>query len=211
VRLTTIGLLAGLTAASGWAAIIPCAGGGINLGAASAYSCGGLTLDGFSIVNAGNVPSPLVVLVSGTFDTNTGFAVITFNPNLTVPANDVNNLEDIHFSFHVAGVPMNQVDLSVGGLNAVITETVCASPTTSAGTCSIGSPLVTIQGASGDNKQSPFFAATNSLYIFKDIKVEKIGDLTSFSQSFHEVVPEPSTYALCALGLVAFGLRRRRL
>jgi hypothetical protein len=98
--------------------------------------------------------------------------------------------------------------MSVGGQNAIVTEVVCATPTTPGGTCSGGSPLTTLLVESGQNLESATFNPVTTVYIFKDIKVEKPGDLTSFSQSFH-TVPEPGVFALSGIGLLALGVLRR--
>ena len=100
--------------------------------------------------------------------------------------------QDIHFFFTVSG-GVDQVDLSVGGINATITETVpkAGLPTTNP-TCAPGILSNIVAYSAGPNSvMSTAFAPAGVIYVYKDIGVSPNspsgggGALTNFNQSFH--------------------------
>jgi hypothetical protein len=178
----------------------------IGAGAISSCSFGGLTFSNFAAVNAGAVPSPLVIAVTFTTDAS-GNILVSFNPNLTSP------VQDLWFFFTVSG-GINAIDLAVGGLNATINETACSVliPLNS-GICPSANILANINATTGNTAigNFPGGTAVSPVFIFKDINVQTGGSLTNFQQSFHPV-PEPGTLALFGSGLLSIaGLIRRKL
>jgi hypothetical protein len=169
--------------------------------AISSCSFGGLTFGSFSGANAGGVPNPLVVAVN--FSTNaSGDVLITFNPNLTNP------VQDLFFFFTVTG-GIDGINLEVGGRNANINEVACSVPFSISGFCANQNTLVNLVAGSGFS-DSGSFATTSPVYIFKDINVQPGGSLTDFGQSF--ATPEPGTLTLFGAGLISIaGLIRRKL
>ncbi len=167
----------------------------------SCDSLGGLTFSGFSAVNAGNVPTPSVFLVS-VQDTSGGI-MLNFNPGL------LTGNQDIWFYFQVTGSPVLGVDLTNGATGVTsIAERVCSGPIQPGNVCAEGQEVATLSAASGQSAQVWFESPQASLYIFKDIGTESDGHMSSFSQSFD--TPEPVTFGLIGGGLLLLGLLRCR-
>lgn len=206
------------------ASLIPCTITGAGAGGAVSNStvvvCGTLTFDDFQVLNPTGGAAGIVDILSGTeYDTTLGTAYLQFNPNLQ-------NSEDEQFLFQVVG-GINQIDMSVGGTNATITERACANPiqtsgpiadlcTNAAGNTTVP-PLGQITVASNTPNQPVFsdpFTTTSPVYIFKDIQTGPGGALSEFTQSFETAgtssTPEPLTLILLGSGLLMIGMLRRR-
>jgi len=202
------------------ASLIPCTVSGDGAGGAvtssTVVTCGSLTFENFQVLNATGGAAGIIDILSGTdYDSTAGTAFLQFNPNLQ--AN-----EDVQFLFEVVG-GLNQIDMSLGGTNATVTERACANPisstgadedlcTTADGTSTVA-PLGQITVASDTPNQPVFsapFPSTSPVYIFKDIQTGAGGALSEFTQSFETGTPEPVSMALLGSGLLGLGLLRRR-
>lgn len=183
-------------------------------------AAGGLVFSNFQYLSASGVTSPEVDLVSASVD-GTGTVMLTFNPNLSAPS----GYQDLYFMFSVSGL-VDQVDMTVGGVHATITETVCsAAMNINAPSCATQNTLANIVAFSappGPNQAtSGVFSPAGTIWIFKDIGVNGNmggGALTTFTQSFHTVfpsdvpgdVPEPVSTTLAGAGLAAIAYLNRR-
>jgi hypothetical protein len=181
----------------------------------SSFTCGGLSFSNFSEVDAGGSSTPTPW--TGYFNLVTagaggGVVNLGFNPNLT-PTTTATS--DLWFFFTVSGAGLDQVDLSVNGVGASVSETICSAAFTANGTCT-GTVLTSLGNTGATNKLSGTFGPVSTIYIFKDIKVGGVGTdpghLTSIGQSFHATttVPEPATLSMMGLGLLGLGLIGRR-
>jgi hypothetical protein len=206
------------------ASLLPCTISGAGSGAddpvvsTTVITCGALTFSNFDVQNGTGGAAGLVDILAGSdYDSVTGAAYLNFNPNLG--AN-----QDEQLLFEVTG-GISQIDLSIGGNNASITERACANPisvsgalgalcTNSAGNVS-EAPMGQITIASGAADQPIFsapFTSTSPIYIFKDIETGANGQLSEFTQSFETgaITPEPVSIALLGSGLLGLVLLRRR-
>ena len=173
-------MLLSLTAAS--ASLIPCNIGSTNsvsLGgnASPSFSCGTLTFDNFVLASAtGTAPVGRVNLTGAEYNSSTGVVYMQLDPNMGSAQSD-------SLLFQVWG-GVQQLDLSVGGSGAQVTERACGSPIPTSGAnaflCPSGSMLGQISAYSNDPNAPVFsgnFGSTSPIYIFKDITTGASGAL----------------------------------
>jgi len=202
------------------ASSIPCSvstGLDVSVTSATVVTCGGLTFDNFEVVNATNgAPGLAGLSITGvSFDTDLcpGEVCISFDPAM----GSITAVQDEDLLFQVWGGTY-QIDMSVGGQGAIITELACSAavPDSGAqlGVCPEGDLLGEITVASQEaasvcpgNTCAPF-NPTSPVYIFKNIDVGAGGALSEFTQTFG--VPEPVSMVLLGSGLLGLGLLRRR-
>ena len=195
--------------------------GGVQNVVAVGFSCnlGGLDFSNFTVSGIQGNVSPEIDLTGATLGAD-GTVNLNFDPSILATAEA--GTQEVDFFFTVSG-GVDQIDLSTGGVNAKISETVCDATFT--GTTCSGNQLASINAFSmppgPSSAISQFFNTTSPLYVFKDITVAPGADggaLASFSQSFHpgsasgpSAVPEPTSASLLGLALIGFTFLVRRM
>jgi hypothetical protein len=195
------------------ASLIPCTistGADNPVNSSTVITCGdGLTFDNFAVDNPTGTNNPGTVdVLSASYDSVTGAAELSFNPNLQASQDD-------EFLFEVWG-GITSINMEVGGQNSSIQETACsmAFSTVMPGYCPTTNTLGQITVASNTPNQPVYstpFVDTNPVYIFKNINTQADGQLSEFTQSFETTTtPEPLSMILLGSGLLGIGLLRRR-
>jgi len=143
-------------------------------------TCGALTFSNFQVANAaGGAPGVVDILAGSDFDTVTGAAYLNFDPDLGGSGSE-------QLLFQVTG-GIGQIDMSVGGSAATITETACASPISTGPPLACTDPAGPLGQITGVSNQAPFsavFTTTSPVYIGNAIGTVAGGALTQFTLSF---------------------------
>jgi hypothetical protein len=174
-----------------------------------------LTFSNFEVVNPNGDAIGSVDINTSTYDSVTGDVSLNLNPNL-------GSGQDEGFSFEVVG-GVTQLDLSLGGTDATVTERACSTPIPTSGPSAFlcpGTQLGSVSDFSNDPNAPVFslpFASTSPIYIYKDIETGAgtpagSGQLSELDQSFEvSSIPEPVSLVLLGSGLLGLGLLRRRV
>jgi len=201
-----------LAAASALSAAPVCTTGALiwDVGVNQDYTCqlGDLLFSNFNVVGITNDPTPTVSvgtpLLAGPPET-----LLTFNPNLG------SNFDiDVYFEVQTLdGSSVTGVDLSVGGVDANVSERICTGTIfgNQGNNCSpTGTQLASLANSSGSAETfADLSVPSSTFYVFKDIGTQPGGALSTVTESF-STTPEPITLSLMGAGLVGIGLLRRR-
>jgi hypothetical protein len=149
------------------------------------------------------------------YDTVANQVYLNMNPNLGPGAN--NQGQDTELVFEVTG-GVTEVDMSVGGVNATVGETVCTVQPPTSGSNAFLCPTADQLGqlvVSSESPDQPVFQSlsgvTSPIWIQKDMNTGPGGQLSAeLTQSFGPSIPEPVSMVLLGSGLLGLGLLRRR-
>ena len=208
-----------LTSADASLISCPSAMGDVNVGDPTGitFTCGSLTFGNFAVASAGGGSVGTVDIDGAVYNSVTGAVSLTLDPNLGSGQNE-------NLMFEVWG-GVTQLDLAVGGTDAMVTERACSSPIPTGGLaaylCPTGSMLGTVSDMSNGPSAPVFsgnFASTSPIYIFKDIETGNAdsagigsGQLDqTFEINSPAAVPEPVSLLLLSSGLLCLGFLKRR-
>jgi hypothetical protein len=191
---------------------------------------GNLQFSSFAYVGSANptgdaIPgtSIQVTAVSGGIDFSAGWSVSTQSGN-------VSSFEDSDVSFTVTGIngyKIEDIGLAFNGSytgngTSSVTEEYCLGTTVPVSICSNPSTPITVTNPPPVNPSDVTFTPVTSLTVSKDIDVTSgtkqmgsvstatISDVTNtFSVVNSPSVPEPATFGMLGLGMLALGLLRR--
>jgi hypothetical protein len=178
------------------------------------FTCDGLTFSNFDLINLTGTNGGHLDINNVTYDTTTNIVNLNENPNLGSGGHE-------NLLFTVTG-PLVEIDMSVGGTLATVTERACANPVSTTGTLAglctnaagttNATPLGQFTVSSGELGQpiAATFGANSPTYIYKDIAAGVGGGLSDMNESFGSGVPEPATMTLLGASLLGLGMLRRR-
>jgi len=130
--------------------------------ASPSFTCGQLTFSNFQVVSTSGDAAGTVDLNSASYDSATGGVSLNLNPNL-------GSSQTEGVMFEVTG-GVAQLELSLGGNGAMVTETACSTPIATSGPSAFlcpGSQLGTVSDFSNDPNAPVFslpFASTSPIY-----------------------------------------------
>ena len=191
---------------------------------------GNLQFSAFTYVGSANpagdvIPgtSIQITAVSGGIDFSAGWSVSTQSGN-------VSSFEDSDVSFTVTGIngyKIEDIGLAFNGSytgngTSSVTEEYCLGTTVSVSTCSNPSAPISVTNPPPVNPNDVTFGPVTSLTVSKDIDVtsgtDKSGwvstaSISSVVNTFSVIdapsVPEPATFGMLGLGMLALGLLHR--
>jgi hypothetical protein len=163
----------------------------------STFSCteGAYTFSNFEVIGD-TVPTPVT-----DFSVSTGPATSATAYLLGFAYTDLAGTgDDFLLEFQISPGVLS-ASLSAGPAVSV-TEILCAVPTGAGGACSTGALNTTVLSASNGSTSASNVTLAGTDYVFKDV--------TGGSNVVEDFVPEPVTFSLMGLGLLAIGFAGRK-